>query len=133
MSPSVQALAPEAMVPALARTDPVAAGGWSLALGDTEAAAQADPVGHILLRGNGRDAAPGWPTSPRLETMLDAWLGAPDPAWQTRIATQMQTQAMQEVPYIPLGLSIPPSAHRTGLIGLPDGLPLFWNVRRKGG
>lgn len=131
MNVAIQGLAPAAMAQALASREPVAAGGWSLALGETEAAAQADPVGHALLRGNGRDAAPGWPASPQLETLRTAWLAAPDPAWQARIAAQMQAQAMQDVPYIPLGISFPRSAHRSGLIGLIDGPPLFWSVRRK--
>ncbi len=131
LEPAVQALGPAAMAAALARTDPVAAGGWSLALGDSEAAAQADPLGHLLLRGTGRDAAPGWPSMPRMETLRTAWLDAPDAAWRARFMTEMQALALREVPYIPLGLSIPASGHRAGLIGLQTGMPLFWGVRRR--
>jgi peptide/nickel transport system substrate-binding protein len=128
---AVQSLSPAAMAEAMARTDPVAAGGWSLALGDSEAAAMADPLDHALLRGNGRAAAPGWPSSPRLETMRAAWIAAPDEGWRRRIAAAMQARAMEDVPYVPLGLSIPPSGVRAGLTGLQVGLPLFWSVRRK--
>lgn len=128
---AAQSLAPDAMAAALARTDPVAAGGWSLALGDTEAAAQADPLNHALLRGNGRAAAPGWPAIPRMETLRDAWIDAPDAGWRARLIAEMQALALREVPYVPLGLGFPPSGHRAGLTGIQTGLPLFWGVRRK--
>jgi len=37
-----------------------------------------DPSSHIALRGNGRQAWAGWPTSPRIEELRTAWFDAPD-------------------------------------------------------
>ncbi|MCW3473497.1 ABC transporter substrate-binding protein [Limobrevibacterium gyesilva] len=112
------------------KTDPVDQGGWSIFQTSWSGLDQFNPAGHVFLRGNGRNAAPGWPTSPKIEELRDAWLRAPDLAAQQKIAEQLQLQAFQDVPYIPLGQTITPTAYRADLTGLLDGLPLFWNVRR---
>ena len=91
---------------------------------------QINPAGHLLLRGNGRNAAPGWPTSPELDALRDAWLSAADVAEQKRLGERMQLQAFQDVPYIPLGQSISPTAFRSDISGVLNGQPVFWNVRR---
>ena len=53
---------------------------------------------------------PGWPSSPRLEALRADWLRTDGLAEQQRIARDMQLQAFQDVPYIPLGQTISPSA-----------------------
>jgi peptide/nickel transport system substrate-binding protein len=112
------------------KTEPLDQGGWSIFQTSWAGLDQLDPAGHVFLRGNGRDAAPGWPTSPRIEELRNAWLRAPDLASQKNIAEQIQLQAFQDVPYIPLGQAISPTAYRDDLVGMLDGLPLFWNLRR---
>jgi peptide/nickel transport system substrate-binding protein len=47
-----------------------------------------------------------------------------------KIGEQMQLQAFENVPYYPLGLLKGPTAFRPDITGIPDGFPLFWNVRR---
>jgi peptide/nickel transport system substrate-binding protein len=42
----------------------------------------------------------------------------------------MQGLAFQEIPYIPLGQMISPTAHRSDLVGMVDNQVAFWNVRR---
>ena len=42
----------------------------------------------------------------------------------------MQRQAFIDVPYVPLGVFLQPTAYRKDLSGILKGLPLFWNVRR---
>jgi peptide/nickel transport system substrate-binding protein len=91
-----------------------------------------DPAGHVFLRGNGRQAAFGWPDAPRIEELREAWLGAPSPAMQKRLAEEIQSQAFQDVPYIPLGQRLTPTVHRKDLGGVLEGIPVFWNVRREG-
>ena len=46
------------------------------------------------------------------------------------IAADSQAQALEDLPYIPLGQWLRPTAHAAGLTGMLDGFPLFWNLRR---
>jgi hypothetical protein len=68
-----------------------------------------------LIRGHGRSAIFGWPTVPELETLRNAWFAAPDLAAERRIAEEIQRHAWQEVPFIPLGLVLPPQAYRRSI------------------
>lgn len=130
MTLDIQAMDWATVVQRRAKMDPVAQGGWSIFQTSWNGLDQFNPAVHVFLRGNGKDAAPGWPTSPKLEELRDAWLKAPDLAAQKQICVQMQLQAFQDVPYIPLGQTILPTAFRSDLTGMLDGLPLFWNIRR---
>ena len=88
-----------------------------------------NPVGHVFLRGNGQDATVGWPTSPKLEELRNAWLQAPDLAAQKAIAAQIQLQAFADIPYIPLGQYFAPTAYQANLTGMLSGNPVFWNIK----
>ncbi|MBU6497973.1 MAG: ABC transporter substrate-binding protein [Rhodospirillales bacterium] len=109
---------------------PVDKGGWSVFQTSWSGLDQFNPAAHVFLRGNGKDAAPGWPTSPKLESLRNDWFRAADLASQKKICEQMQLQAFHDVPYIPLGQTIAPTAFRGDLADMLDGLPLFWNIRR---
>ena len=112
-------------------TEPPDRGGWSMMCSYTAATSQLNPAAHNMIRGNGRQASYGWPTSPGLEKLRDEWLfDAPDDATRARIGREMQRQAFIDVPYIPLGLWYQNTAYRANLSGMLKGLPLFWNVRR---
>ena len=113
-----------------AKPDPVAQGGWSVFHTGWGGSEELNPVTNIWLRGNDREAAPGWPDSPRLESLRTEWLQAPDVAAQKRVAEAMQRQAFEDVPYIPTGQLFTPVAYRSDLTGVLKGLPAFWNVRR---
>lgn len=113
-----------------AKTDPVEAGGWSIFQTSWAGLDQFNPAGHVFLRSNGKAAAPGWPTSEKIEALRDDWFKASTLAAQQKIAEQMQLQAFDDVPYIPLGQTISRTAYRADLTGVLEGLPLFWNVRR---
>jgi peptide/nickel transport system substrate-binding protein len=113
-----------------AKKDPVDQGGWSIYHTSWSGTDQMNPVGHVFLRGNGKDATVGWPSSPRLEALRGEWLRASDLAGQKAVAAQLQIQAFQDVPYIPLGQYFVPTAHQANLTGILDGNPVFWNVRR---
>ncbi|HEY7579986.1 MAG TPA: ABC transporter substrate-binding protein [Acetobacteraceae bacterium] len=112
------------------KKDPVDQGGWSCITFALTATDMWDPAVNNYLRGNGTEARPGWPASIRLEELRDMWLEAPDLATRKRIASEMQLQAFQDVPYIPLSLSYWYSAFRNDLVGVLEGFPVFWNVRR---
>lgn len=112
------------------KTEPVAQGGWSIFHTFWSGTDQFTPAGHAFLRGNGRAAAPGWPTSPQLESLRNDWFRAPDLAAQQQVARAMQLQAFQDVPYVPLGQQLNATAYQKNLSGVLKGIPLFWNVKR---
>ena len=89
-----------------------------------------NPAGNLVLRGNGKDAWNGWPTAPKLEAIRDQWLHAPDMATQKALAADMQRQAFQDVPAMPLGLYYQPVAYRKDLTGMIKGLILFTGIKR---
>ena len=110
---------------------PVDQGGWSAFITGFSGSNQLSPPVHLPVRGNG-DAAnswPGWCVSPELERLRTAWFDAPDLAGQQEICRQMQLQAMQDVPYYPLGQFAEPTAHRTEIVDMLGGFSIFWNVR----
>ena len=112
------------------KQDKLDQGGWSVFQTNSPGPDQANPAVNMFLRGNGRDAAPGWPSIPRIEELRNQWLRVTDLAVQKKIAEQIQQQAFQEVPYIPLGQMITPTAYRANLTGILEGAPVFWNIRR---
>ena len=113
-----------------AKPEPVGEGGWSVFHTGWGGAEQTNPVTNIWLRGNGRDATAGWPTSQPLETARAAWLAAPDLSAQQRAAVELQRAAFADLPYIPTGQLFTPVAFRADLSGMVVGLPAFWNLRR---
>ncbi len=110
--------------------EPVDKGGWSVFQTSWSGLDHATPAGHPFLRGNGRAAAPGWPQSPELEILRDEWLRAETADRQRAIAEQMQLQAFEDVPYVPLGQQFQQTAYRRDLTGILPGMPVFWNVAR---
>jgi peptide/nickel transport system substrate-binding protein len=110
--------------------EPVERGGWSMLFTAFSSFDFVDPSAHFPLRGNGAQAWPGWPTIPRLEELRDVWFLAPDLAAQQAIAREMQTIAMDELPYIPVGAYKSLTAIRRDLAGRVKGMALFWNLRR---
>ena len=112
-----------------AKMDPVEAGGWSVYHTYWSGLDQFTPAGHAFLRANGKSAGPGWPNSPELESLRDQWFAATDLAAQKAIATKMQLQAFQDVPYIPLGQVLTFTAYRKPVTGVLKGIPVFWNIQ----
>ena len=118
------------LVARLLRTQPAGAGGWSVVIGYWPGHDFWHPGMHRYLRATGREAEVGWPSSEGLEALRRAWLLAPDPAQRRLIAADAQAQALEDLPYIPLGQWMRPTAHAAGLTGMLEGFPLFWNVQR---
>jgi peptide/nickel transport system substrate-binding protein len=118
------------MLGRLAKTEPVDEGGWSVFCTYWSGLDQLNPAVHNYLRANGREGGRGWPTSPKLESLRDEWLQATGEAEQKRLAAAIQEQALQDVPYIPLGQLLVPVVRRRELKDMLSGFSLFWNVRR---
>jgi peptide/nickel transport system substrate-binding protein len=113
------------------KREPIDQGGWSIFHTNFEAPALMNPAVHQPLRGNGTSAWPGWPTSPRIEELREAWFAAPSETEQKRICEQMQRVAFEEVPYIPVGRYFLQRATRQNITGIQTSYtPMFWSVRR---
>ena len=115
-----------------ASKEPLERGGWSVFFTSWAGLDHLNPASHHMLRGQGEAGFIGWPTSPRLEQLRDAWFEAPTLEAQKAIAAEMQRQLFIDVPYIPLGQYFQPIAYRRTLTGAiaAGGVPVFWNVRR---
>ncbi len=110
--------------------EPTGAGGWSVFFTAWAGTDMLNPAGHISLRGNGEAGWFGWPTSPQIESLRDAWFDAPDVATQKHICDQIQQQVFTDVPYVPLGQYLQATAYRSDLVDVNNGFAMFWNVRR---
>ncbi|WP_203076885.1 ABC transporter substrate-binding protein [Falsiroseomonas ponticola] len=113
-----------------ANQNPPGQGGWNALIVLFGGVDLANPGVHPLMRGNGRQAWFGWPTSPTLEALRDEWLAAPTLEAQRPIARRVQAAVWQDVPYIPLGQYFIDAAWRRGLTGIQKGMTLPLNVRR---
>jgi peptide/nickel transport system substrate-binding protein len=118
------------MLARMAKRDSVEQGGWSCYCVTWAGLGMSTPGSSYPLRANGANASTGWPSDPKLEALRNQWFDTADPAQQKQIARDIQTQAFESLPYIPLGEWFNPMAHRTNLSGFvrsPYGL--FWNVK----
>jgi peptide/nickel transport system substrate-binding protein len=113
-----------------ALTKPPADGGWNMFCTGFSGLDFFTPASHLPLRGNGKGAWFGWPDDSKIETLREAWFNAPDLAAQKKIGEQIQLQAFENVPYYPLGLAQLPTAYLPNITEVPEGFPIFWNVRR---
>ena len=112
----------------LAKMDPVEQGGWSVFHTYWSGLDMLNPAVNSSLRGNGKNAGRGWPTAPKLEALRTQWLEAKTEAEQKTVAAAMQVQAMEDVPYIPLGQVLVPVVRRGAMTGMLNGFSIFWNV-----
>ncbi len=105
-------------------------GGWNVFHTFWSGLDQSNPVGHVFLRGNGKQGMMGWPSSPKIEALRSEWIAAPDLAAQQKLAQELQRQALIDVPYVPLGQTFSPTSYRKDIAGVLHGFVIFWNVHR---
>ncbi len=111
--------------------EPIDKGGWSTFVTTADGLGLANPIGNNMIRGAGGNGWFGWPTSPKLRELREAWLDAPDTDAQMKIAEDIQRTVWDEVPYIPVGQWSLPIAYRTRLSGIVRSpYPTFWNVAK---
>lgn len=106
---------------------PVSEGGWSVGVGNWQGIDWLNPAGNVNLRGDG--GAPGWYKSEKMGALRAKWLAAPTLAEQQAVCRDVQTLALEEIPYYPIGLYKQPTAYRTAITGIMNGTAVFWNVR----
>ena len=110
---------------------PPGAGGWNLFAVSADGDYFLDPTVSPPIRANGRDAWVGWPTSPRIEELYQAWFAAPDLAARQAVARDLQLQTFQDVPYINVAQVFLPAVTRREVTGVLPGFAKFWNVRKE--
>ena len=113
-----------------ASKEPPDKGGWNMFVTGWSGLDMATPITNQTLRSNGTKAWFGWPDLPPVQSLIDAWLDAPDTAAEQRIAAEMQEKALQLVPYLPTGQYFYRTACRNDITGIIPGQFVFWNVRR---
>jgi peptide/nickel transport system substrate-binding protein len=111
---------------------PVDQGGWSIFHTWTSAPDLASPAVNAALRGNDGKAWFGWPADPRREGLIDQWFKASDFAAQKKLAADIQAEAYHDnVPYVPTGQFVVPTAYRRNLHGIIIApVVFFWNVEK---
>jgi peptide/nickel transport system substrate-binding protein len=113
-----------------ASKEPPDKGGWNLFITGWAGLDMTTPITNQTLRCNGAKAWFGWPDLPPVQTLIDAWVDAPDLAAQQRIAAEIQRKAFELVPYFPTGQYFQRTACRKDITGIIPGQFVFWNVRR---
>jgi peptide/nickel transport system substrate-binding protein len=105
-------------------------GGWNVFPAALNGLGQLNPGESYLTRGNGLGAWYGWPTSPAVETLHDAYLAAESVAEQHQICDQLQIALMDEAPFAPVGQVVSPTAYRSNITGIDRGFPRFWGISK---
>lgn len=113
-----------------ARQEPPDKGGWNLLHTWFQAADVINPAVHFALSGAGPRAWYGWPDIPQLEKLTTDWVRETDQTKRKQLADEIQEVAFSEVPYVPWGEWVQPTALRRNVRDvLKFGAPIFWNVR----
>ena len=111
------------------KKDPPASGGWNLMPANWISADVMTPAVNTGLSGGCDKAWFGWPCIPELEKLRADWMRATDPARRKQIAEQIQVVAYDEVPYVPWGQYMQPTAYRKAVRGvLRFPATILWNV-----
>ena len=112
--------------------DPVDKNGWSIFFTWLVGPDITNPALNFAVRANGDKAWFGWPTDEKIETLRSKWLDAPDLDAQKKVAAEVQEEAFIDVPYVPTGQFVIPTAYRNDLKGVIVAPIVFmWNVEKK--
>jgi len=108
---------------------PTDKGGWSAFLTAWSGGDILKPAVNPMLRGAGEQGYPGWATDPILESLRHRWAASIDANERKDLAAAIQVQALQTLPYVPLGSVQRASAYRKDLTGMfPAPVDAYWNI-----
>ncbi len=128
---NVQAMDWQSVVGRRGSQKPPQEGGWNLFFTNVTAADLMNPIVNLQINGKGRKGGWfGWPDDTKIEALRDAFARSSSPDEQKKIATQIQTEAYDQVIYIPVGQYRVAASWRKSLSGVLEGpaTPVFWNV-----
>ena len=109
--------------------DPVDKKGWSIFHTGTDAPTQANPAMNLYSRGLGLHGYAGWFESAEMERLVAGWISATTEAERRSLFVDVQRLALEQVPYVPLGMWQQRTALRHSIAGfLPCTSTLFWNL-----
>ena len=125
----LQAMDWSTMVARRANKSPVGQGGWNIFHTWATGLDVVTPAVNAWVGGAGEKAWFGWPTNEAIERLRAQFMRQPDLAKQKPIAEEIQKLTYDEVPYVPWGQFVVPSAFRRNVQGvLQFGATLLWNV-----
>ncbi len=117
-----------------AKKDPSDKGGWNIFVTTTGGLSSSDPILHTWIGAACDKGLFGWPCNQKLEEVRNSYGFAQSPEDRKRIATELQTIAMDEVVYIPFGQWNQLIAYRGDRLSgiVPNtGLVVLWNIVKK--
>ena len=117
-----------------AKKDPPAQGGWNIFVTTTGGVGSSNPVLHTWIGAACDKGLFGWPCDAKIEELRNAYAFAQTDADKKRIATELQTRAIEQVVYVPFGQWTVPLAYRADRIEgiVPNtGLAVLWNIKKK--
>ena len=114
-----------------ASRETVEKGGWSIFHTWFQGIGVTTPATAPYLRGQGASGWFGWYDNPAIENLTRQWLGTETDADRLRLSGEIQDIAAVDAPSVPLGVFNIPTAFRSDLTGLVEGVsPFPWGVRR---
>ncbi len=128
---NVQAMDWQSVVSRRGSQKPPQEGGWNLFFTNVIAADLMNPIVNLQVNGKGKKGGWfGWPDDAKIEALRDAFARSSSPDEQKTIATDIQTEAYDQVIYIPVGQYRVAASWRKSLSGVLEGpaTPVFWNV-----
>src|SRR6185437_7431050 len=116
-----------AVVQRRASKKPLSEGGWSIFHTWWPGDSILNPVVSAILRGQGAKGWFGWFSDEKIEQLTNQFLTAKDQAAQLKLTDEIQQEAFQQAPTIPLGLFYIRSAYSSTLTHmLQSQAPFFW-------
>ena len=115
-----------------AKKEPPVQGGWHLFLTAWTAGDISSPLTMAMLNAKGDTGWFGWQNEPRIETLKAQFARAASSADKKRIASEIQTVAMDTATHAPLGQYQQPTAIRSNVSGIlkTPGIPVMWNIKK---
>lgn len=122
-----------AMIARRSNRGPASQGGWNMFPMWSFGAELDNPVASFILSADCSESGyAGWACDRQLEALKEQWMFETNPAQRAAIVEQIQAQAEQLVPIVPLGQFFAPVAYRTSLTGVvPTTVPVFWNIQKR--
>ena len=114
-----------------ANSGPVDEGGWNIFWTGWGGLDQMNPLTNVYALGGGDDAWFGWPDSPTLVDLREAYVDAQTQDERFAIAEKMQAEMNEIVTVIPMGQFANPVLESTKVEGMiPGAVSVFWNVSK---
>lgn len=115
-----------------ASREPVEKGGWSIFHTWFQGISVTNPATAPYLRGQGASGWFGWYDNPAVENLTRQWAATATEADRVRLSGEIQDIVALDAPSVPLGVFSIPTAYRSDLTGMVEGIsPFPWGIRRE--